>query len=246
MAKQFTVMVAPDYHGHTISPKIQIGGLENLTLNGTPIEKIKVLHEALTGDMNSLARELNAGDIDGQEFYDQAEFETHWGPYEPSLELFQYLDEKKIRLGASDHYLPDRKSLSQGFKHLYKELQSKGPTLGLFKEFDILKSEISLGREKTFCRSIDNARYDPGIEIAYVITHPSHASRVLDYSKNVQDYRVDDHLLVKSLMDATYRKEEDELQLRYADEKEVFNMETPPLVPMLVKAWTEMEAVSSD
>jgi hypothetical protein len=238
------VLMLQDYHGVEGSVDRQID-----ILSSFPRESkiTKVLHEPLCSNVGPVETgTVDLRDYDPQGFWDRIALERHWGPSEPYRKFYGFLygeerQERPLKLAPLDYDLHLRNELAQAFKDMLLEHDRRNYTYAS-QEFDRLKRILSFDREHYFCSLVDDTKYEAEVDTVVVITHPFHIDRCVSYFRDTQNYNVEiakiDDKLAKQ-----FSKEEDELQLRYAEEKKVLEMVTPPLVPIVSLAWDTVKSI---
>ena len=107
-----------------------------------------------------------------------------------------------------------------------------------------MRRKVSLGRDYKFVETVDNAKYD-GIERAVVIAHDAHLRILLDIFGRTMGYRVNTQYIDhdEKTLETKYTELQTkytELQMNYAINNKVYELRTPPLVPMIELAWTKL------
>ncbi len=236
------VEIIQDWHGLYASVDRQIELLHQYAPNA---RETAVLHEPLTCSHTNDIFEFSIGEITFENFWKTIDLENHWGPSECYKKLYLFLHNSGYSIAPLDHYLEERMQLSAEFRDLIveylKERDRSNVKSRLSPLFDSLKRDLSFERESVFCGRVDNIKYEnPKIKKAVVITHPAHVKRCYDYLKNTQNYKVQ-VAKVKSDLAKQFSKDEDELQLIFAERNRILDMEKPPLVPTVVTAFTEVK-----
>lgn len=229
------VVMLQDWHGVEKSVERQIELLPKYAPNA---KRTKILHEPITITHTPNVNGLLSGQYSLERFWEDLYLKNSWGPSDPYKKLYEFSCNNEYGLGPLDHHLWQRRNLAQEFKELVtKYLKKQEDSMILSGWFDRLKRQLSFGRELEFCKRVDYSKHE--FETVVVITNPAHVTRCADYLANTQGYDVlvadVDPQLAEELS-----KEEDELQLRFAKEKKILEMPTPPLVPIVVKAFNEL------
>lgn len=237
--KDFRVEILIDYHGVPDSVYTQTQVLLDILRNQLDTAKIAVLHEALTCD-NPALQKFSEKSISLDGFMEYS-FQR-WGPHDSYRPMLEMVSDRNLKLQGLDHTAAERDDLCLGFGILMRMHEMYGvdeqeKTIRQF--FDSLKYRLAWQREEGFAGRIDEAR-NRNFGTAVVITSPSHSKRLVPWLEGAQGYGVNVQELEPPL-ERELEAKEVEINLGYAKKHEISKRVLPPLVPIVVQAFSEIK-----
>lgn len=208
-------------------------------------ETTVALFEAIDSSHGESARLYSTGEISFKTFWNRLDLRNHWGPAESYRGPLEYAGRAGMEVCSLDCDIQTRQMIASGFRDLADKLIRCGWNVENSMLYDVWTGELGLAREKIFCGSINDARYEDhqfsNKKTALVFTGKSHFNPLMFDLYRYHSESVQVAQLFEPKEEELFAAKEQTIALAEGNRIKILEKEgAVPLVPAVFRAFVEV------